>query len=122
MKKIIPLLFLIFVFLYPIPYTLYPAYAVDIGGNFGFGKLTSLGKITSMLMPAVFSIATAMVVIYFLFGAYEYISAGGDKEGIDKAKKKITHGIIGFIILMFSFLVLQFLLSALFNIELKIIG
>ena len=100
-----------------------PAFAFDIGSEFGFGDIKSLGQATSRLVTPVFSIAAGLVVLYFVFGAFDYITAGGNKEGIDKAKKKITESIIGFIILMFAFLSLQFLLYTLFRItDLKIIG
>ncbi len=67
-------------------------------------------------MP-IFSIATFLVILYFLLGAFRYLKAGENKEEVEAAKKMITQGIVGFIILMFSFLVLQFFLKRLFNIE-----
>lgn len=127
MKKIIFVSFLTFIFLYLVPLSLYPVFAapIDIGSQFGFGNIKSLGQGTSTLVTPVFSIATGLVVLYFVFGVFDYISSGGSKEGVEKAQKKITQSIVGFIILMFAFLSLQFLLSALFNIEptvFKIIG
>ncbi len=118
MKKMIIFLFLLFVFLYPIPYTLYPVYAqIDIGKEFGFGQITSFGKITSLILPAIFSIATFLVILYFLLGAFKYLKAGGNKEEVEGGKQMITHAIIGFIILVFAFLVIQFLLSSVFGPE-----
>lgn len=124
MKKIIFVSFLTFVFLYPVPLSLYPASAsFDIGTEFGFGDIKSLGQATSRLVTPVFSIAAGLVVLYFVFGVFDYISSGGSKEGVEKAQKKITQSIVGFIILMFAFLTLQFLLYSLLRIEnLKIIG
>lgn len=90
---------------------------VDIGEKFGFGNITSLGEATSRLVTPAFSITAAVVILYFLFGAFRYLRAGGNKEEIEGARQMITHAIIGFIILMFAFLVLQFLLSRLFGIS-----
>lgn len=89
---------------------------VNIGEKFGFGGVTSLGKITSDLITPIFSIATALVTIYFLWGAFKYLISAGNKEETAGARGMITHAIIGFIILMFAFLILQFLLSNLFGI------
>jgi len=89
---------------------------VDIGGCFGFGNLKSLGETTSQLVTPAFSIAAAGVVIYFLLGAFKYLRSGGNKEEVEGARQMITHAIIGFIILMFAFLILQFLLSSLFEV------
>lgn len=64
-----------------------------------------------------FSIATALVTIYFLWGAFKYLVSAGNKEETAGARDMITHAIIGFIILIFAFLILQFLLSSLFGIS-----
>ncbi|MBU1000630.1 hypothetical protein KKE78_04525 [Patescibacteria group bacterium] len=89
---------------------------VNIGEKFGFGEITSLGEITSNVIPSVFSIATALVVSYFLWGAFKFLIAGENKEETIEARRMITNAIIGFIILIFAFFILQFLLSTLFNI------
>ena len=90
---------------------------VPIKDYFGFRDITSLGEGTSKLVPTIFSFATILVIIYFLFGAFKYLKAGGSKEEIEAARNMIVHAIFGFLILMFAFLVLQFLLSSIFKIE-----
>ena len=93
-----------------------PAYAFDIGTKFGYGNLKSFGETISLLVNPIFSLAAAGVVIYFLWGAFKLIISGGNKEEIANSRNMITHAIIGFIILMFAFLILQFLLSSIFKI------
>lgn len=96
---------------------------VDIGQKFGFGWIKSLGEGTSKLVGPLFSLAAALVIFYFLLGAFKYLKAGGNKEDMDAARQMITHAIIGFILLMFAFVILQFLLSSLFDVRnLQIIG
>lgn len=90
-----------------------PAYAiVDISQEYGYGYIKSLGDGVSLLVAPVFSIATSVVVIYFLIGAFKYVISGGDKDAIASARNMITHAIIGFVILMFAFLTLQFIPEA----------
>ena len=89
---------------------------VDIGTKFGFGGITSFGQITSDLVTPMFSIAAALVIIYFLWGAFKFLISGANKEEVTEARQMITHAIIGFIILIFAFFVLQFLLYSLFKI------
>ncbi|MBI3103503.1 hypothetical protein HYZ05_01025 [Candidatus Daviesbacteria bacterium] len=99
------------------------AKGVDIGSKFGFGDITSLGCGTSRLVKPLFQVAAFLVILYFLLGAFRFLKAGGNKEDMDSARQMITHAIVGFIILMFAFLILQFLLARLLNIsDLKIIG
>lgn len=122
---------IIFLLFYILHSTFYisPAYAqslslsgVAIGQEYAFGWITNLGQGVNLLVVPAFSIATLSVVIYFLIGAFKWLSSGGDKEALEGARRMITHSIIGFIILMFAFLILQFLLSGLFGITgLKII-
>lgn len=57
------------------------------------------------------------MILYFLLGAFRYLKAGESKEEVEAAKKIITQSIVGFIILMFAFLVLQFLMYSLFEIK-----
>lgn len=100
-----------------------PVYAkVEISDFFGFGDIKSLGEGTSRLVSPVFSIATTLVVIYFLLGAFKYLKSGGNKEEVQGAREMITQAIVGFFILMFAFFVLQFLLSSLFQINIFPIG
>ncbi|MBI2018219.1 hypothetical protein HYS96_00795 [Candidatus Daviesbacteria bacterium] len=118
-------LFLILTALFlPIPaYAASPAPGVDIKEYFGFGNIGSLGEGTTRLVEPAFQLTAAVVVIYFLLGAFKYLRAGGNKEELEGARQMIIHAIIGFIILMFAFLVLQFILSNLFKVtDFQIIG
>lgn len=82
---------------------------INIGDCFGFGDIRSLGEATSRLVVPAFEITAAIVVIYFLIGAFFYLKSGGNKEEVERARNMMNHAIIGFIILMFAFFILQFL-------------
>lgn len=89
---------------------------VKLGEKFGFGDIKSLGEGTSRLVVPAFSIASSIVVILFLIGAFKYIISGGDKEQVAAARNTIAQALIGFIILMFVFFILPFVLSSLLGI------
>lgn len=95
---------------------------VPIGSAFGFGNLQSLGQTTSQLVNPAFEIAAALVTLYLIFGAFKYLTSGGEKEAVDDARKMMTYAFVGFLILMFAFLALKYLLYALFNVQFSIIG
>jgi hypothetical protein len=88
-----------------------------IGESFGFGKLggeeLSLGLIVNTLSLTAFSIASMMVTFYFIIAAFELITSQGDKAHIVSARSKIYHSLIGFMILIALFFVMQYLLPAL---------
>jgi hypothetical protein len=85
----------------------------DIGTAFGFGKYQSLSEFIGLLIPLGFSIAAIMVAFYFIIGATEMITSQGDKAHIVSARAKIYHAIIGFILLIALFLVMQYIIPAL---------
>lgn len=93
-----------------------PAGGVRLGDCFGFGDIKSLGQGTSLLVAPAFSVATTLVVILFLIGAFKYMMSAGDKEQLAAARNMIAQALIGFIILMFIFFILPFLLYSLFKI------
>lgn len=95
--------------------------AVDISKEYAFGDLKNLGQGLDRLILPAFSIAAAGVIFYFIFGAFKYISSGGDKEEVAKARGMITHGLIGFILLMSLFLVINFLFARLFGTRIQFI-
>ena len=54
--------------------------------------------------------------IFLLVGGIQWILAGGDKEGTEKTRKRITNALIGLAV-VFSAYALIFILQALFNID-----
>lgn len=81
----------------------------NIGDNYAFGQTASLGEGFKHLILPAFSLAATAVVIYFLIGAFKWLASGGDKNAIAAARGMITHAIIGFMLLIFMFFVVQFL-------------
>lgn len=87
------------------------AQPVNLKNEYSFpasGKINSLGEALTFLVAPAFAIAATGVVIYFLIGATKMILSGGDKNAVAAARAMITHAIIGFILLMFMFIILQF--------------
>lgn len=81
----------------------------NLGDHFGFGWLTSLGEAFSYLIKPAFAIASVAVLIYFLVGTTRLILSGGDKNAIAAGRDMIVHALIGFILLIIMFLIVQFL-------------
>lgn len=88
-------------------------YDTQLTKEFGFGKFGSLGDFVQLLIPLAFSIAALMVVFYFIIGSIELINSQGDKAHIVSARSKIYHAIIGFILLIAIFVIMQYLIPAL---------
>ncbi len=89
--------------------------ACNLGSKYGFGWYTSAGQFISKLIPPVISVLGFALLLYFIWAGYLYMTSGGNKESIARAQAMITHAIIGLIVLLLSFIVLQFIIGALFG-------
>ena len=92
----------------------------NITSAFGFGHIESFGEFLHTITPLAFSIASIMVVFYFVIGALELINSQGDKAHIVSARSKIYHAIIGFILLIALFFIMQYV-PQLLGLKFKII-
>lgn len=82
---------------------------VDISKEYGFGYIKTLGGGFNYLVGPAFTIAGIAVVIYLLIGAVKFITSGGNKDKTAEAQQMITHAIIGFILLVLLFTIMQFI-------------
>jgi hypothetical protein len=58
------------------------------------------GSFISATLAAILTVAALMVLLYMVWGAIEWITAGGDKGKTEKARDKMTQSMIGIIILV----------------------
>lgn len=69
---------------------------------------------TVYLWRAAITIGALAVIVYFLLGAFTWITSGGDKAKVEDARNKITNAVIGLVLLVSSFVLLGFLSKILF--------
>lgn len=62
------------------------------------------------------------VLIMFLWGAIDWITAEGDSGKVEKARNKIIQSIIGLLILVSSFVIIGFISQLLFGEEFSILN
>lgn len=70
----------------------------------GFGKLEDVIQfgISFLLL-----IATLLALVFLIWGGIQWITSGGDKAGIETARKKITFAVIGLVVVFSSFFILS---------------
>lgn len=68
--------------------------------NTGF---RSVGDFISNALLLALAFGALMVLIMILWGAFEWITSGGDKEAVGKARNRILNAIIGLAILAAAF-------------------
>ena len=57
----------------------------------------------SNLIKLIFAIAAIVLVFMLIWGAYEWIVSGGDKEAVAKARGRILNALIGLAVLAVAF-------------------
>lgn len=82
-------------------------------GSLGLEDKTSLvaGFVFADFLSSVIGVITIVGIIWFVFilitGAISFMSAGGDKNAIESAKKKIMNGVIGLVVLALSLIIIK---------------
>ncbi len=117
MKKHLPVIYLLVLFAVLIMPELVGAqgYFENIGLTFDgpFGDGTDLMGIVALIIQIAFALAGLIATFYLILGGYNYIVAGGNPEAIEGAKATITNAIIGMIVILVSYLLVDFLLARL---------
>jgi hypothetical protein len=65
----------------------------------------SLGDVVSNAVLIVFIVAGMAVLVYLIIGAFKWITSGGDKDAIGKARGTIVNALIGLAILALAFFI-----------------
>jgi TRAP-type C4-dicarboxylate transport system permease small subunit len=65
----------------------------------------TIGDIVNNLVPFVITIGGIMLFLILMWGGYDYVTSQGTPEKIKSANAKITAAIIGFVLLVLSFLI-----------------
>lgn len=74
------------------------------GKNVGF---STLGDFISKILTLAFVIAILLVLVMLIWGAFEWIASGGDKEAVGKARNRIINALIGLAVLAIAFALFQ---------------
>ena len=61
------------------------------------------------IIGIIYSVAGVIFVFMIIFSAFQWMTSGGDKEAIGKARSRLTHSIIGIVLLALTFVILNVL-------------
>lgn len=62
-------------------------------------------------LGAVFIVVGAVCVLFILIGAIRYVTSGGDANGVSRAKDTILYAVIGLVVTLAAFLIVQLVLG-----------
>jgi len=93
-----------------------PAYAMSIcpqGTNFGSLcnlKPNKVGSAVGVAIQVLLVIAIISCVFFLIWGGIRWITSGGDKGKVDQARSTLTAAIIGLVVALLSFFILNVIL------------
>ncbi len=78
-------------------------YALDINITSPAQGYNDLGNFITNFIQLAFALALLLVLVMLIWGAFEWISSGGDKEAVGKARGRIINALIGLAVLAIAF-------------------
>lgn len=67
------------------------------------------GQTVQYIISAAFVISGLAFLVTFIMGAFTYLTSAGDEKQLDKAKKTMTNGVIGFVLIAITFIIVSIL-------------
>ena len=87
------------------------AQTVNFGGTAIKGpldpKIQKLGDLISRLLSFIIPLSGVILLFVLIWGGYDYMMSQGNPEKVTAAQAKITTGIIGFFLLISSYIVVR---------------
>ncbi len=80
-----------------------------------------VGYLVSLWETAI-NVGGLLVLFYFVWGAFEWITAGSESGKLEKARLRMMHAVVGLLILVSSFVILGYISTALFGEDFSILN
>lgn len=61
-------------------------------------QIDNIGTLISAVVGTLLIVAALLAFFYLILGGIQWITSGGDKAGMEAARNKITHAIVGLVI------------------------
>ncbi|MBI2607230.1 MAG: hypothetical protein HYW51_00130 [Candidatus Doudnabacteria bacterium] len=82
-------------------------------GNTGLPGDTSITAFIIRIINIALAIAGLVAVLFLIIGGFRYITAGGNEEAGESARKIITNAVIGIVVIILSFVIVRVISNAL---------
>lgn len=82
---------------------------------------TSMGGFIGNILPYVFGVAGIALLIYLILGGLQIMTSRGDPKAMQSAQAKITNALIGFVIIIFAYFIVQ-IFGQVFGIQSTFLG
>lgn len=79
----------------------------NVQGDRGIKAGTPLDTLMQNAFTIVFAVAALTVLVFLIYGAFKWITSGGEKEGTKSARTYITNALVGLAVLALAFVILR---------------
>lgn len=79
------------------------------------GSPTQLSSLVGRIIYAFLGLLGVIFLVLIVYAGYLYLTAGGEEQKVEEAKKYIKNGIIGLIIVLAAFGITRFVVGSLLN-------
>jgi len=87
-----------------------PRCAIDMGSTIGLvATIQGLECIFQNVLTVITVLAGLAVFIMLLIGGIKYLTSGGDQKAMEQAKNTMTFAILGLVLIIAAYLILNFL-------------
>lgn len=73
----------------------------------GPGGINNLADLINRIIQFLIPLAVIILLLVFIWGGYDFILSQGNPEKVKAAQAKFTTGIIGFVLLLLSYIVVK---------------
>ncbi|MBQ6127287.1 hypothetical protein IJI69_01175 [Candidatus Saccharibacteria bacterium] len=81
----------------------------------GAGQSTDLMKVLQTIINVALGVIGFVAVVMIIMGGIQYTTSSGDAAKVTKAKNTILYGIVGLVIALLAFAIVNFVLTQVFN-------
>ena len=79
-------------------------------GKYGAQKgIQTIGELLTNIFNAMIIAGAIILVIMIIWSGIDWMTAGGDKERLQRAQKRLTNALVGFVILICVFAIANFI-------------
>ena len=100
------LILMVVILLSPMFFVLADEYGLDeTAGSAGLQTNRTIPQIVGGVLQTVLSLLGLIALIIIIIGGFMWMTAGGNKETVEKARQLMLNGLIGLVIIVFSYMI-----------------
>ncbi len=77
------------------------------------GSKYTIGALTTLAIEVMLVVGVLVALAYLVYGGFYWVQTRGDKENLDKARRKILYSIVGLLVMALSLVVVNVITNAL---------